>query len=135
MTFPKSLNFLNMLKRHGKELTFKLYTTEITDTLYQTGNKTEETYKCYGFVESARAYDIHSNIYVTPKETGNEILGIINIYLTKDDSAYINPGDILYDECAMYKVIAFDKQSDEYDILEAHLYDFVYGTNGSFAEL
>lgn len=135
MSFCKSLNFTNMLKRMGKELTFKLITTTVTDDFYQTGTTTETEYKCYGMIEPARAYDIHSNIYVNSKITGNEILGIINIYLTKDDSANINPGDFLFEECGFYKIIAFEKWDDEFDVLEAHLEDFVFGTNGSFSEL
>lgn len=125
MTIEPRFKFGNMFKRLGKELTFKLLSTVITDAFYQQGDTTETTYSCWGTVVPARAYDLHSNIAISSASTGGEPMGIINIYISPSDAENINIGDYYIDSVAKYTITSIEVWSEEYYVLEGHVNNIV----------
>lgn len=135
MSLEPRFKFGNMFKRLGKELTFKLLSTIITDSFYQEGDTTVTTYTCYGTVVPARAYDLHSNIATKVADTGIEPMGIVSIFISPADAANINIGDYYIDDVAQYTIKSNEVWSDEYYILEGQVNDIVVGLDGNFGEL
>lgn len=112
-----------MLKRQGQLSDFRTVDKIITDSFYGETAVTETEYSCYALVVPARAYDIHSNIYYRPEVTGNEFIGIINIYISPEDAVYISEEDVYVDGTKRYKIIAsehWDKTNSDYVLFEGH---------------
>lgn len=109
-----------MFKQLGSYLTFKTVVKTTTDSFYGTGTTVETTVNCYGSVQPARAYDIHSNIYTRPNDVGKEDFGIINIYISATDGDKIDIEDYYEDSVGRYKVVSKEYWDETY-ILTCHL--------------
>lgn len=123
MAIQTRYKFNTMLKRLGKPLLFKLLTKTTTDDFYQTSVITETEFNCNGVVVPARAYDLHSNIFMKSNDTGNEFFGIVNIYLTVSDAENIRIEDHYIDGNKKYNIVSKEFWNDEFIILEGHLID------------
>lgn len=91
-----SLRILNMMKKFGKLRNFKKKSKVVTDDFYQTGTESYTECSYYAVVIPARAYNIHSNLFLAIKDTGNEYVGIIDIYIDADTG--LNVGDLYVDD-------------------------------------
>lgn len=113
----------NILKKLGAPHTFLLYCPPTnTDTFYQESDKTYREVSYWAVVLPARAYDLHSNLYVKQTRTGLEPLGIINIFMSKEDGdTIVVDQDYYKNSVGKYQIVGKEIYEPSYFLFEAHL--------------
>ena len=92
------------------------------DTFYQESTTEYEEVEYWAAVLPARAYDLHSNVFVRQDRSGIEQFGIINIFISiTDGNNLVINRDYYTDSVGRYKIVGKEIYGTSYYLLEVHL--------------